>query len=198
MSESLRDLANERAAIDLMIDRLMTAKKGNAKRMQAALDAADKETGQERVAACLPSGEEVATISLKKGSVGPVVTDAEAFAVWVRDTFPNDEVTTVRVVREVKPWKSAELIAAMDAIGLGMAGPGEPLRPAQWANPETGELIDVPGVHIKPTVARTHQRRWKPGGAERLLAAYLAGELTEVMQRAIGPADVDAESGEAA
>lgn len=197
MSTDLKELAAERAALDLIAERVMEAKKDVARRMQAALDAADKDHGQDRVTASLPDGTDVATITLRKGAVGPVVTDAEAFAVWVRDTFGAEAVAT-RIVREVRPWKAAEVLAAMDALGLGMAPVGQPMRAAQWADPETGEIVDVPGVHIKPTSARTHARTWKKGGKDALIAAYLSGELTDVMHRALGPSQAaDAEDGAA-
>lgn len=196
MSEDLRELAAERAALDLIADRVIEAKKDIAKRMQAALDAAEKSSGQDRVTACLPDGTEIANVSLRKGSFGPVVTDPEAFAVWVRDTLGPEFVET-RIVREVRGWKAAELIAAMDALGLGVAPAGQPMRAAQWADPESGLISDVPGVHIKPTSARTHTRTWKKDGKEKLLAAYLAGDLAPVVQRALAPAPADADGGEA-
>lgn len=191
MSDDLRELAAERAALDLIGERLAEAKKTNAKRMQAALDAADKASGQERVSAALPSGEEIATISLRKGTWGPVVTDPEAFALWVRDTIGGEFVDT-RIVREVRPWKAAELVAAMATLELSVAPVGQPLRAAQWADPTTGEIVDVPGVHIKPTSARTHARTWKAGGKARLVAAYLSGELDGVVRAALAPAAEDA------
>lgn len=187
MTDDLRELAAERAALDLIAGRLAEAKKANAKRMQAALDAADKANGQDRVTAALPDGTEIATITLRKGAVGPVVTDAAEFAVWVRDTLGAEFVET-RIVREVRAWKVAELLAQMDALGLGAAPVGQPLRAAQWANPETGEITDVPGVRIKPTSARTHARTWKKGGEARLLEAYQSGELDADLRRALAPA----------
>lgn len=197
MSDDLRELAAERAALDLIGERLAEAKKANAKRMQAALDAADKASGQDRVTATLPDGTDVATISLRKGAVGPVVTDANEFAVWVRDTLGAEFVET-RIVRVVREWKAVEVLAAMAALELSAARPGEPLRSAQWADPTTGEIVDVPGVHIKPTSARTHARTWKKDGKARLLAAYLSGELDGDLRRALAPAPADAEGGEAA
>lgn len=202
MTESLKELANERAAIDLMIGRLMDAKKANVVRMQAALDAADKDHGQDRVTASLPSGEDVATITLRKGAVGPVITNEAELIEWIKATFSEEQAKDwieVKVVKSVKPWKAAELVAQMDALGLSMAPKGEPMRQAQWAGEETqGTFVDVPGVHIKPTSARTHARTWKKGGEDKLIAAYLSGELTDFVRRALAPAqDADTEGGAA-
>lgn len=150
---SLRDLALEEAALDLLADRVSKAKKDVRARMQAALDTAARADGVDRVAATLPTGETVATVSVRPGATGPVVTDEEALARWLRATWPEQDWTTTRLVREVRPWKLAELVAQMDAA-----------QAAKVVDAETGEIHDVPGVVIKPTRARTHALLWKKTG----------------------------------
>ncbi|MFE4210273.1 MULTISPECIES: hypothetical protein [Streptomyces] len=150
---TLRELAIEEAALDLLAARVADAKKDVRKRMQGALDAAAQRDGVDRVAATLPTGETVATISLRAGTTGPVVTDEAALAKWLRETYPAQDWTTTRLVREVRPWKLAELVAQMDAA-----------QAAQIIDPDTGEVHDVPGVLIKPTRARTHTLLWKKTG----------------------------------
>ncbi|MBP0456223.1 hypothetical protein [Streptomyces montanisoli] len=176
-AESLRDLAIEEAAVDLLAARVAAAKKDVRARTQAALDAAARRDGVERVAAELPGGPAVATISLRKGSVGPVVTDAEAFARWVAARWPEQrqEYTETRLVRTVKEWRAAELVAEMAALELSLDGKGT--RPAQWADPDTGELVEVPGVLIKPTSARTHSLTWRKGGKDATAEAWRTGTL---------------------
>ncbi|MFC3347741.1 hypothetical protein ACFOOM_09940 [Streptomyces echinoruber] len=176
--ESLRDLAVEEAALDLLAARVAAAKKNVRARMQAALDRAAKRDGVERVAAELPTGQAVATISLRKGSVGPVVVDEEAFARWVAARWPEQrqEFTETRIVRTVKEWRAAELVAEMAALELSPA-PGESTRPALWADPDTGEMVEVPGVLIKPTSARTHSLTWRKGGKEATAEAWRTGVL---------------------
>ncbi|MFE5674506.1 hypothetical protein ACFQ7B_00245 [Streptomyces erythrochromogenes] len=178
---TLRELALEEAALDLLAGRVADAKKDVRKRMQAALDAAASRDGVERVVATLPNGEPVATISLRPGATGPVVTDEEALARWLRRTYPEQDWTTSRIVREVRPWKLAELIAQMDAA-----------KATQIVDPDTGEVHDVPGVLIKPTRARTHSLLWKKTGkAETGRAAmgeaWRTGALTRYMHALTAP-----------
>jgi hypothetical protein len=165
-AESLRDLAIEEAALDLLAARVAAAKKDVRARMQTALDAAAARDGVERVAAELPTGEAVATISLRKGETGPVITDEEALARWLRQTFPEQEWTETRIVRTVKPWKLAELVAQMEAIGA-----------AKIPHPATGEVLEPPGVVWKPTRARTHALTWRKGGKEATAQAWRTGAL---------------------
>ncbi len=178
---SLKDLAAEEAAIDLLAARIAEARKDVRKRMQAALDVAAEADGVERVAASLPSGETVATVSLRKGETGPVIVDEAALAVWLRATFPDEAWTTVRVVREVKPWKAAELLAEMAAAGV-----------AQIAHRETGEVLTVPGVVIKPTRARTHALTWRKTGKAAVAAAWREGELAAHLAAITAPTDAEA------
>jgi hypothetical protein len=163
---SLRDLALEEAALDLLAARVAAAKKDVRARMQTALDGAAARDGVERVAAELPSGEQVATISLRRGETGPVITDEEALARWLRQTFPDQEWTETRIVRTVKPWKLAELVAQMEAIGA-----------AKIPHPATGEVLEPPGVIWKPTRARTHALTWRKGGKEATAEAWRTGSL---------------------
>lgn len=167
---SMAELALEEAALDMLAARVAAAKKDVRARMQAALDEAAQRDGVDRVAATLPSGETVATVSLRAGQTGPVVTDEEALARWIRRTWPDQEWTTTRIVREVRPWKLAEFLAQMDAAGV-----------AQIVDAETGEVHDVPGVIIKPTRARTHQLTWKKTGRAAVGHAWRTGVLARHM-----------------
>ncbi|MFK0296407.1 hypothetical protein ACIQU6_38865 [Streptomyces sp. NPDC090442] len=164
--ESLRDLALEEAALDLLAARVAAARKDVRARTQQALDAAAARDGVERIAAILPSGEQVATISLRRGETGPVVVDEEALARWLRQTWPDQEWTETRVVRTVKPWRLAELVAEMTAAGA-----------PKVADKVTGEVHDVPGIVWKPTRARTHALTWRKGGKDATANAWRSGAL---------------------
>ncbi|MFD3829705.1 hypothetical protein [Streptomyces sp. NPDC058621] len=167
---TLRELALEEAALDLLAARVAAAKKDVRSRMQTALDGAARRDGVERVVATLPNGETVATISLRAGATGPVVVDEEQLARWLRQTYPAQEWTTTRLVREVRPWKLAELVAQMDAAGA-----------TQIVDPDTGEVHDVPGVLIKPVRARTHSLTWRKTGKAAVGEAWRSGALTGYM-----------------
>lgn len=165
-AESLRDLAQQEAVLKLLAERVAAAQKDVKKRVQAALDTAEKRDGTERVGAYLPTGEQVATISLRKGETGPVVTDEEALARWVRHMWPDEEWTETHIVRRVKPWKLAELLGELEAAGV-----------AKVVDKATGEVLDVPGVTIKPTRARTHAITWRPAGRDATAEAWRTGTL---------------------
>ncbi|MFE4205386.1 hypothetical protein ACFRSX_23805 [Streptomyces goshikiensis] len=167
---TLRELALEEAALDLLAVRVAAARKDVRARMQTALDGAARRDGVERVVATLPNGETVATISLRAGATGPVVVDEEQLARWLRQTYPAQDWTTTRIVREVRPWKLAELVAQMDAAGA-----------TQIVDPDTGEVHDVPGVLIKPVRARTHALTWRKTGKAAVGEAWRSGTLTGYM-----------------
>ncbi|MFZ3569248.1 hypothetical protein ACNYS0_20060 [Streptomyces sp. BH034] len=166
--ESLRDLATQAAVLKLLAERVAAAQKDVRKRTQAALDAAAERDGVERIAAELPGGPTVATIGLRKGETGPVVTDEDALARWIREQWPDEQWTETRIVRTVKPWKLAELLGEMEAAGA-----------TKVADKTTGEVHDVPGVVIKPTRARTHGITWRKGGKEATAAAWRDGTLAD-------------------
>lgn len=174
---SLRELAVEAAALKLLAERVAAARKDVQARTQRALDAAAARDGVERVAAILPGGETVATISLRKGETGPVVVDEDAFARWVRVTWPDEQWTETAIVRRVKPWRAAELLAEMAAAGAARVAVGGQV------DEQSGEVIadavvhDVPGVVIKPTRARTHAVTWRTGGKDATAKAWRTGAL---------------------
>lgn len=166
--ESLRELATQAAVLKLLAERVTAAQKDVRKRTQAALDAAAERDGVERIAAELPTGEAVATIGLRKGETGPVVVDEEALARWVRATWPDEPWTETRIVRTVKPWRLAELLGEMEAAGA-----------TKVVDKTTGEVLDVPGVVIKPTRARTHGITWRKGGKDATAEAWRTGVLAD-------------------
>ncbi|MCX5161907.1 hypothetical protein OOK39_21940 [Streptomyces sp. NBC_00264] len=187
-AESLRDLAIEQAALKLLSERVAAATKDVKKRTQAALDLAAKRDGVERIVAELPNGQAVATVGLRKGETGPVVVDEDAFARWVRQTFPDEQWTETRIVRTVKPWKAAEFLAEMDAAGAPRI-----VVEAEQVDAVTAEVIadavvhDVPGVLIKPTRARTHAITWRKEGREAVAEAWRNGRLTGQMSALMAP-----------
>lgn len=186
--ESMRELALEQAALKLLAERVAAATKDVKKRTQAALDRAAARDGVERIVAELPGGQAVATVGLRKGESGPVVVDEDAFARWVRATFPDEEWTETRIVRTVKPWKAAELLAEMDAARAPRI-----VVEAEQVDTTSGEVIadavvhDVPGVLIKPTRARTHAITWRKDGRDAVAEAWRTGALTRHMAALMTP-----------
>jgi hypothetical protein len=131
--------------------------------MQEALDT----NGATRVTAKLPDGTKVATISRTEPKPAATVTDPDKFLAWVREHSPANIVS--RLVIEVRPAYTTALLAEMTAAGT-----------AQWADKETGEVFDVPGVEIKATRGRTHSVRPVDGGREAIAEAWRSGALSHL------------------
>jgi len=159
----MQQLAIEEAALkalaDLVGDRL--------KEVKAAMQEQMDTSGASRVAATLSDGTKVGTISATEPKPTAVVTDPDAFLKWVREHSPANVVS--RLVTEVRPAYATALMAEMTAAGV-----------TQWADRETGELFDVPGVQIKATRARGHSVRLVDGGAALIAEAWRTGALAHL------------------
>jgi hypothetical protein len=157
---NLQQLALEEAALKSLAD----AVGGALKEVKAAMQEAMDTTGASRVAGTLPDGTKVATISATEPKPAAVVVDPDLFLKWVREHSPANVVS--RLVTEVRPAYTAALLAEMTAAGV-----------AQWADRETGEIFEVPGVEVKATRARGHSVRLTDGGAEAIAEAWRTGQL---------------------
>jgi hypothetical protein len=177
---NLRELAREEATLKALADVVTDRLKAIRAETQAALDAAEEQTGTRQVAASLPDGTPVATISLTDPKPEAKVTDLEAFKAWVMREFPGE--IERQFVAEVRPAFLDKVLAEMTAAGV-----------ARLVNKETGELHDVPGVEVKATRSRNHSLRFKPGGRDTIAAAWQAGTLP--LPGVTGPAAVEPGSG---
>lgn len=161
---NLLNLAREEATLKALADVVTDRLKQVRAETQAALDAAEEQTGTRQVAAKLPDGTPVATISLTDPKPEARVTDTDAFQKWVMEAFPSE--IERRFVAEVRPAFLDKVLAEMTAAGV-----------ARLVDKETGELHDVPGVEVKATRSRNHSLRFKPGGRDGIAAAWQAGTL---------------------
>lgn len=161
---SLRELALQEATLKalskLVEDRLAEVRS----QMQSGLNAAEKESGTRQIAASLPDGTPVATISLTDPQPEAKVTDAEAFKAWVIAHYPSE--IERRFVTEVRAAFVDKLLAEMTAAGT-----------PRVVDTETGELHEVPGVSVKATRARNHSLRFKPEGREAIAQAWWSGAV---------------------
>ncbi|WP_432155550.1 hypothetical protein [Streptomyces sp. bgisy153] len=116
------------------------------------------------------------TVTRVGGEAEAEVTDREAFAAWVRDTYPehwNFRIIPARTEVEVDQTFTAAVLAAVDAAGT-----------PRYADPESGEIHDVPGVRIVPKRRRywrwlfTRTSKRQPlDGRELVAEAIEAGRL---------------------
>lgn len=160
---NLPELALQEAALKALADAVAERLKEVRASMQEALET----TGASRVTASLPDGTKVATIYSTEPAPVARVTDPDLFLEWAREHSPNN--VTTRLVTEVRPAYQTALLAEMTAAGT-----------AQWADKETGELHDVPGVEIRATRSRGHSVRPVDGGREAIAAAWRDGKLAHL------------------
>mgnify|MGYP001562945466 CR=1 FL=1 len=160
---NLSELALEEAALKTLADAVTEQLKTVRATMQQQMET----TGASRVDATLPDGTKVATISRTDPKPTAVVSDPELFRKWVREHSPANH--TSRVVHEVRPAYQAALLAEMTAAGV-----------AQWADRDTGEVHDVPGVEIRASRGKSHSVRPVDGGREAIAAAWRAGLLAHL------------------
>lgn len=161
---NLRELALQEATLkalaDLVKDRLAEVRS----QMQSGLDAAEKDSGTRQIAASLPDGTAVATLSLTDPKPEARVIDEAVFKAWVIDHYPSE--IERRFITEVRAAFADKLLAEMTAAGT-----------PRIVDKETGELHEVPGVSVKATRARNHSLRFKPEGRQAIAEAWWSGAV---------------------
>lgn len=182
---SLKNAAAEEAYLKTLLDVVNAAYQTKRREVQELLDAAARESGTQQVAAELPDGTKIATISLTKGSAEAQVIDETAFKAWVMQHY--DSEIERRFVVEVRGAFRAKLLAQMTAANS-----------PEWADPETGVIHAVPGVAIRPARARGHSVRPTKNGPADVMAAWRSGVIASVAlpQLTSGPAVVASTAGE--
>ena len=108
------------------------------------------------LAAKLPDGTKVATLSRAGGNTAARVTDEGKFFAWVQENRPGELVTSVR-----DSYRKA-LLEALD-------------KSSALVDPETGEV--VPGVEFV-TGKDWLTVRFQPGGEEAIKTAWQSGRLS--------------------
>ncbi|MEU8989996.1 hypothetical protein AB0C98_26795 [Streptomyces sp. NPDC048558] len=187
---AVRDAVTREAALGALLDEIKTAYNTARTDVQNLLDQQYKATGTTKVDATMPDGVKVGSISRNAGERAAKITDGEAFRLWVRDTYPSEhvvEVIPLQVVTRVQPAFAAKLLGEMTAAGV-----------PQVADLTTGEVLDVPGVEIKPSRAASHRMTYtrgstaQPAGGRELVArAWREGTLAGHVLPALAPAPRD-------
>jgi hypothetical protein len=142
------------------------------------------EVGTKQFSVALPDGTKVATITLTEKKEAFEVTDEIAFLTWAQENLPEDAIHEVVVPPvpemrfiEVDPKAQAALIKRLDHRGdLAF-------------DPETGQAVD--GITYRPAgrpsqFAVTYVN--KDEGRERLIDAWRAGDLAELVGTDVLPA----------
>lgn len=164
---SLKEAAAREAYLKTLLDVVDAAYKEARAETQTLLDTAAQETGARQVAASLPDGPDIATVSLSAGSAEARVTDPDAFKAWVVAHYGTE--VERRFVTEVRAAFQKKLLEQMTATGS-----------TEWADPDTGVIHEVPGVAIAPARARGHRLNFKDGGRDQVMRAWREGRLATV------------------
>lgn len=160
-------------------DQLKTAKR----ELEDGLRAAKAETGTQKIGISLDDGPDVGTVSLVQPKASAAVTDADAFTAWVLENY--DSEITRRFVTEVKPGFQKKILDALTAAGV-----------AEWADPETGVIHEVPGVSLQGRAAYTRLTVPEAGKAA-IAQAWRENRLGATVPPAIAPAEGGQGDGEA-
>ncbi|KUM71533.1 hypothetical protein AB0937_11910 [Streptomyces sp. NPDC047880] len=192
----VRDAVTRQAVLGALLDEVKSAYKDAKAAADDLLDKAYKAGGTTKFDALLPDGTKVGSSSRQGGEREAQVVDAEAFRVWVRDTFPTEHVVEfvpAQVVTTVRPGFAGKVLAEATAAGT-----------AKYVDAATGEVHDVPGVELKPSRAASHRLTYTRGskaqpasGRDMVAAAWRAGALVEHLP-ALAPTAPPAAQGDAA
>lgn len=163
---NLKDAATRAAILDTLHkaigDELKTAKK----ELEAGLKAAKAETGTQKISVSLDNNQDIGTVSLVQPKAAATVTDADKFTAWVLENYSSE--IKRQLVTTVQPAFQKKILDEITAAGV-----------AEWADPETGVIHEVPGVEVKGRAAYT--RLTVPdAGKQAIGQAWQAGELTHL------------------
>ncbi|MCX4778117.1 hypothetical protein [Streptomyces sp. NBC_01264] len=175
---SLKDAAAQEAYLKTLLDVIDASYKRQRLEVQKLLDEAARESGTQQIAASLPDGTKIATISLTKGRAEAKVTDEAAFKAWVMANY--DTEIERRFVAEVRGSFRSKLLSQMTAANKN-----------EWADPETGVIHTVPGVAISPARARGHSVRMTETGPAEVWAAWRTGQLANIALPELIAGDAD-------
>lgn len=161
---SLKDTARTVAVLSALAEAIGDQLKTAKRELETGLKDAKAETGTQKISVSLDEGQDIGTVSLVQPKATAAVIDAEAFTAWVVEHYATE--ITRRFVTEVKPGFQKKVLAQIAAAGV-----------AEWADPETGVLHEVPGVSMQGRAAYT--RLTVPdAGKAAIASAWQEGRLT--------------------
>jgi hypothetical protein len=139
---SLKDIAARAAILSTLHDAIGDQLKDAKKELEAGLRTAKAETGTQKISVSLDEGQDIGTVSLVQPKAAAAITDAEEFTAWVIENYATE--VERKFVTSVKPGFQKKLLAEISAAGV-----------AEWADPETGVIHNVPGVAMQGRAAYT-------------------------------------------
>ena len=173
---SLKDIAARAAVLDTLHKAIGEELKTAKGELEAGLQAAKAETGTQKISVSLDEGKDIGTVSLVQPKAAAAVTDAEEFTAWVMANFATE--IERKFVTSVKPGFQKKILDQVTAAGV-----------AEWADPETGVIHQVPGVAMQGRAAYT--RMTIPDAGKAAIAeAWRSGRLAAVVP-AVAPAAIE-------
>ncbi|MEU4178166.1 hypothetical protein [Streptomyces sp. NPDC026589] len=133
------------------------------------------------------------TVTRVGGEAEAEVTDRTAFAAWVRDTYPehwNFRIIPARTEVVVDQTFTAAVLAAVNSSGT-----------PQYADPDSGEIQEVPGVRIVPKRSRywkwlfTRKSKRQPLDGRSLVAAAVEAKRLDLDRPVAAPAPLALDPG---
>jgi hypothetical protein len=164
---NVKEAAARAAVLDTLHKAIGDELKDAKRDLEAGLRAAKAETGTQKVTISLDEQQDIGTASLVQPAAAAVVTDVDKFKAWVMDHYVSE--IERKFVTEVRASFTGRLLKEMTAAGV-----------AQWADPETGEIHDVPGVEMQGRAAYT--RMTVPDAGKQAIAElWRSGALAHVV-----------------
>jgi len=162
---SLKDKATRVAILDTLAKTIADELKHAKAELETGIRAAKAETGTQTIAIDL-NGVDIGKATLVQPKAAATVTDEAALLAWVREVAKS-EVTT-RLVTEIRPAWLAQLKKQIEAVGK-----------AEWADPETGVIHNVPGIDLVGRTART--RLTVPDAGKQAIASAWRNRLLDAV-----------------
>lgn len=177
----LKGTGRRTAALDTLHKAIGEELKAAKKELDDGLRAAKAETGTQKISIDL-DGQDIGTATLVQPQAAATITDDEKFKAWVigqGERFATEIQREVKVVTTVRKAFVDMLLKQMTAAGV-----------TQWADPETGEIHDVPGVTMQGRAA--YVRVTVPDEGKAAIAqAWRENRLGAAMPPAIAPTPAD-------
>lgn len=170
---SLKDIAARAAILSTLHDAIGDELKTAKKELEAGLKTAKAETGTQKISVSLDEGQDIGTVSLVQPKATAAVADPEKFTAWVIENYSSEikrEFVTV-----VKPAFQKKLLDQITAAGV-----------AEWSDPETGVIHEVPGVALQGRAAYTRMTVPDVGKAA-IAEAWRSGRLGATVPPALAP-----------
>lgn len=160
---SLKDIAARAAVLSTLHDAIGDELKTAKRELEAGLKTAKAESGTQKISVSLDEAPDIGTISLVQPKASAAVVDLAKFTAWVLENFTTE--IERKFVTSVKPAFQKKLLDQITAAGI-----------AEWADPETGVVHEVPGVAMQGRAAYTRMTI-PDAGRDAIAEAWRTGKL---------------------